>query len=49
VESFAVGERVTHDAYGLGRVVGRESAAVTVDFGAHRTRITSPFVKLSKL
>lgn len=49
MENFTVGERVTHDSYGLGRVVGEESAAVTVDFGSHRTRITSPFAKLSKL
>lgn len=49
MESFFVGERVTHDSYGLGRVVGREPAAVTVDFGVHRRRITSPFEKLSKL
>jgi hypothetical protein len=49
VERFAVQDRVTHDKYGLGRVVGVESEAVTVDFGSHQIRIGSPFHKLTKL
>lgn len=49
VEQFAVEDRVTHDTYGLGRIVGQDEAAVTVDFGAHRVRIPSPFRKLTKL
>jgi hypothetical protein len=49
VEKFAVEDRVTHDTYGLGRIVGQEEAAVTVDFGSHRVRIPSPFQKLTKL
>jgi hypothetical protein len=49
VERFAVQDRVTHDKYGLGRVVAVESETVTVDFGSHQIRIASPFHKLTKL
>lgn len=49
IERFAVQDRVTHDKYGLGRIVGQEDEAVTVDFGEHQVRITSPFHKLTKL
>jgi hypothetical protein len=49
VEQFSVDDRVIHDTYGLGRVVGEESAAVTVDFGSQTVRIVSPFNKLEKL
>lgn len=50
IEDFALDDRVTHDTYGLGRVVGCEDGvAVTVDFGARRLRIASPFPKLTKL
>jgi len=48
-ELFAVEDRVTHDKYGLGRVVMVESETVTVDFGSHQIRIGSPFSKLTKL
>lgn len=40
---------VSHDSYGLGRVVGVEEAAVSVDFSNQTLRITSPFRKMSKL
>ena len=50
VQTFEVGERVTHDAYGLGRVVTVEGeAAVVVDFGSSRVRLPRPFAKLHKL
>jgi hypothetical protein len=49
IEQFDVDDRVTHDKYGLGRVVGTEDAAVIVDFGSHQVRIVSPFNKLEKL
>ncbi|QIM21580.1 hypothetical protein G7075_11300 [Phycicoccus sp. HDW14] len=49
VEIYAVGDRVTHDRFGLGRVIGIEPAAVLVDFGHERARVTSPFTRLSKL
>jgi hypothetical protein len=50
VEVFTAGERVSHDRYGLGRVVLLEGdAAVVVDFGRGRVRIPAPFNKLTKL
>lgn len=49
IEEFAVHDRVTHDTYGLGRVITRENEAVTVDFGNQQIRITSPYHKLTKL
>ncbi|HLS46767.1 MAG TPA: hypothetical protein VK045_15175 [Ornithinicoccus sp.] len=49
IESFLLDDSVSHESYGLGRVVGTESAAVTVNFGSHTRRIVSPFHKLEKL
>ena len=50
VEQFAINDRVTHDRFGLGSVIGVEhEIAVLVDFGAEQVRITSPYAKLSKL
>ena len=50
VEVFTEGERVSHDRYGLGRVVLLEGdTAVVVDFGDRRLRIPAPFHKLTKL
>lgn len=47
---FAVGDRVSHDVYGLGRVTGvEEGIAVLVDFGATQYRITSPYTKMFNL
>ncbi|MGP4114297.1 hypothetical protein ACTWP5_25730 [Streptomyces sp. 4N509B] len=49
-EQFAVGDQVTHDMYGLGRVIGIEDdVAALVDFGSVRERIPSPYTKMSKL
>jgi hypothetical protein len=49
IEQYAVDDMVSHDAYGMGRVLQVESAAVTVDFGSRQVRITSPFAQMSKL
>jgi hypothetical protein len=49
IERFELHDRVSHESYGLGRVVGHESAAVTVDFGNRTLRLVSPFPKLEKL
>jgi hypothetical protein len=49
IEQYAVQDRVTHDKYGLGRVVMTEEDAVTVDFGSEKLRFVSPFHKLTKL
>jgi hypothetical protein len=50
VEQFAVRDQVTHDKYGLGRIVLVEGdEAVVVDFGSRRVRLLSPFAKLTRL
>ncbi|NEY34913.1 hypothetical protein GTU99_22410 [Streptomyces sp. PRKS01-65] len=47
---FAVGDQVTHDMYGLGRVIGVEDGiAALVDFGSAQERILSPYAKMTKL
>ncbi|MFI0153372.1 hypothetical protein [Streptomyces lydicus] len=47
---FAVGDQVTHDMYGLGRVIGIEDGiAALVDFTSTQERILSPYAKMSKL
>ncbi|MEV6010540.1 hypothetical protein AB0M29_27445 [Streptomyces sp. NPDC051976] len=49
-KEFQVGNRVTHDVYGLGRVTGvEEGVAVIVDFGSLQKRIMSPYTKLTNL
>ena len=49
-EQFAVQDQVTHDTYGLGRVIGVEAdTALAVDFGSCRVRIVMPCAKLTKL
>lgn len=49
IETFEVDNRVSHDSYGVGRVIATEAAAVTVDFGSKTVRIVSPFRKLEHL
>ena len=47
---FVVQDQVTHDKYGLGRVIGVEGdTAVIIDFGTQKLRITTPCAKLSKI
>ena len=49
-EQFAVQDQVTHDKYGLGRVMSVEDdTALIIDFGTRQVRITTPCVKLTKL
>ena len=49
-QQFAVGDQVTHDVHGLGRVIGIEvGIATVVDFGSAQQRILSPYAKMSKL
>lgn len=49
-EQFAVQDQVTHDKYGLGRVVSVEDdTAVVIDFSSQQVRITTPCAKLTKL
>lgn len=49
IAQFSCADRVNHDSYGMGRVIGVEADAVTVDFGAQTVRIPSPFHKLAIL
>jgi len=49
-EQFAVQDQVTHDKYGLGRVISVEDDTILIiDFGSRRVRITTPCTKLTKL
>jgi hypothetical protein len=49
IEEYAIGDLVSHDSYGMGRVIQVESVAVTVDFGSQSVRVPSPFRKMAKL
>lgn len=49
IEVYNVGDKVCHDLYGMGRVIGCEAHAVSVDFGARTVRIPSPYPKLQHL
>ena len=50
VGQFAMQDQVTHDKYGLGRVIGVEDdTALVVDFGSRQVRIMTPFTKLTLL
>jgi len=47
---FAIDDQVSHDRYGLGRVVGTQGDAVLlVDFGSGVRRVAVPDAKLTKL
>jgi hypothetical protein len=49
-EEYAVHDLVTHDKYGLGRVILVEGAtAVVIDFAPMKVRIMTPFTRMSKL
>ncbi len=49
IELYALDDLVSHDSYGMGRVVGTDAGAVTVDFGTQTIRVKTPFQKMSKL
>jgi hypothetical protein len=49
IEQYAINDLVSHDSYGMGRVMQLEAAAVTVDFRSQKVRITSPFHGMTKL
>lgn len=49
-EQYAAQDQVTHDKYGLGRVVTVEGEdALVIDFGSRLMRIKLPCAKMSKL
>jgi hypothetical protein len=50
VEQYALDDMVTHDKYGLGRVIIVEGdTGVVIDFAPMKVRIMSPFARMSKL
>jgi hypothetical protein len=49
IERYALDDLVSHDSYGLGRVIQMEAAAVTVDFRSQIVRIKSPYLKMARL
>jgi len=49
IEAYLVDDRVSHDSYGLGRVVALDAGGATVDFMGKTVWITSPFSKMTKL
>jgi hypothetical protein len=46
---FELDDQVTHDRYGLGRVIEVDENAVLVDFRTHQERISEPYPKLTRL
>jgi hypothetical protein len=49
-ESYEVSDKVTHDKYGLGTIIGvEEGMSILVDFGSHKQRLRTPCAKLTKL
>jgi hypothetical protein len=46
---FEVGDRVSHDRHGLGRVVTVGRDEVVIDFGASRRRVQTSSSMLNKL
>ena len=50
VEQYELDDLVTHDKYGLGRVIlVEDGTAVVVDFAPQKVRIMAPFTKMTKL
>lgn len=49
-ERYELDDLVTHDKYGLGRVILVEGeTAVVVDFASQKVRIMTPFARMVKL
>jgi hypothetical protein len=49
-EQYELDDLVTHDKYGLGRVIAVEhDASIVVDFSTRKVRITPPFARMTKL
>ena len=49
-ERYELDDLVTHDKYGLGRVILVEGdAAIVVDFTSRKVRLTTPFTRMTKL
>ena len=49
-EQYELNDLVTHDKYGLGRVILVEGdASIVVDFANRKVRIVTPFARTTKL
>ena len=50
VEQYELDDLVTHDKYGLGRVILVEGDdSIVVDFAPRKVRISTPFARMTKL
>jgi predicted 2-oxoglutarate/Fe(II)-dependent dioxygenase YbiX len=49
IEQYALNDLVSHDSYGMGRVIDVEAAAVTVDFRSRTVRVLSPYSRMVRL
>jgi hypothetical protein len=49
VETFAIGDRVTHIKHGLGVVVAQNDSTVTLRFESALIRVKSPYDRLTRL
>jgi hypothetical protein len=50
VERYELDDLVTHDKYGMGRVIlVEDDASVVVDFATRKVRIVTPFARMTKL
>ena len=49
VKTFALQDLVTHDRYGLGRVISVEETAVLVDFRTAQEWISMPYARMTRL
>ncbi len=48
--TYVIGDRVCHDSFGLGRVIGVEgTVALSIDFGSSIRRVTLPTPRLFAL
>jgi hypothetical protein len=48
-ECYELGDLVTHDRFGLGRVIIVEDDAIVVDFAPRKVRIETPFARTTRL
>lgn len=49
VKDYDLDDLVSHDSYGVGRVVAVDATVVTVDFGSQKVRVTRTSTKLEVL
>jgi hypothetical protein len=49
VETYSVGDRVSHVRHGLGAVIATTPHTVTVQFASGAVRVASPYARLTRL